>query len=198
MSPLIRAAALAPAVWLLVACTQADGEAALSGLDAAQDRDETIHAYGRIVSFEDGPYPMATLTIEFPERRQMQTFSLNLADVPVDQADIACAEGRYADFDYTGALVADLAVLTLDGRSLLDGPDPGQVEGLHSITGTLSGVQEVTGSDLPGTVTVTAADGTVVDFPMFVSPEMVPANGKTVTATYTLEGEHAIVRIDLK
>ncbi len=198
MSPLIRAALLAPAVWLLVACTQADGEAVPSGLDAAHDPADTIHAYGRIVAFEDGPYPMATLAIEFPERRQIETFSLNLADVPVDQAALACAEGRYADFDYTSALVADLAVLTLDGRSLLDGPGPGQVEGLRSITGKLSGAQEVTGSDLPGTVTVTAADGTAVDFPMFVSPAMVPANGRTVTAIYTLESEHAIVRIDLK
>jgi len=134
---------------------------------------------------------MATLTIEFPERRQTETFPLNLADVPVDEADLACAEGRYADFRYTSALVPDLAVLTLDGRSLLDGPDPGPVDRLYSITGTFSGAEEVTGSDLPVTVTV-------VDFPMFASPGMVPANGKTVTATYTLEDEHSIVRIELR
>lgn len=164
----------------------------------AEGDDEGLHEYGLIQSVEDGPYPMYSLMIEFPERGFSQSFSLNAADVDVDQQELAQSAGHYADIEYTSALAPNLFAMTLAGQSVLDAPAARLPAKTYRITGRLSGAGEVTGSDLPGTITVTAEDGAKVDFAYFVPPEMVAANGQTVTAIYTLDTDNWIVSIDIR
>ena len=47
--------------------------------------DDELNEYGLIASVEDGPYPMYSVTIEFPERRMRQSFSLNIEAVDMDR-----------------------------------------------------------------------------------------------------------------
>ena len=62
------------------------------------------------------------------------------------------------------------------------------------ITGTLSGAKNLSG-DLPGKVTVTDGDGKKIEFELFIEDETIKANGKSVTAFYTLEGVNTVTHI---
>ncbi len=158
--------------------------------------DDRIHEFGRIVSVEDGAYPMYSVTMEFPERRFMVSFSLNVEAVTVDQTTLNKAIGKYATIYYTSELVPSLFDMTLDGRSVLDSPTKDSDQTLEKMTGVLSGAEETTQGDLPGMLTVTEASGKQLQIPYFVPEEMLVANGKQVTVHYLLRGENNIVGIE--
>jgi len=97
-------------------------------------------------------------------------------------------------FDYTSELVPNLIEIELNGKPLLN---DNTVDGLKKVTGTLSGAETVTTSDLPGLVTVTDSAGKQTNFPYYVAPEMMPANGKEVAVYYEVRTENNIVSMEL-
>jgi hypothetical protein len=137
---------------------------------------------------------MYSVTMDFPKAHTTQTFSLNVESAHIDQAALNKAIGKYVPFDYTSKLVNNLIEIKLNGKPLLKASiEPS----LKKFTGTLSGAQSVTESDLPGLVTVTDKTGKQEHFPYFVAPEMVIANGKVVTAYYDIRTENIIVSMEL-
>ena len=50
-------------------------------------------------------------------------------------------------------------------------------------------------SDLPGSCSVTDADGTTLEFEYYITDKMVAANGQQVTAYYYIRGKETITRI---
>jgi len=163
-----------------------------SNQEETTQADDSIRDIGLIKSIEDGPYPMFSVTVEFPKRQFTETFSLNIESMAIDQNDLYATLDQYVTFDYTSELVPRLYEMTFNDKSLLDGGiDPT----LKKITGILSGAASITKSDLPGLVTVTDQTGKQVHIPHYVSPAMVEANGKEVTAYYYLRTENNIVHI---
>jgi len=160
----------------------------------SQITDEALHETGLIKAVEDGAYPMYSVTIELPKAHLTQTFSLNVEATNIDQTALDKAVGQYVSFDYTSELVPNLIEIELNGKPLLN---DNTVDGLKKVTGTLSGAETVTTSDLPGLVTVTDSAGKQTNFPYYVAPEMMPANGKEVAVYYEVRTENNIVSMEL-
>lgn len=159
------------------------------------DNDETVHETGLVIAVEDGPYPMYSITMEFAKAQTRQSFSLNVEHVNIDVAALNKAVGQHVSFDYTSELDFNLIELKLNGKPLLNGSINAS---LKQVTGILSGAASITGSDLPGQVTITDKAGNQVHFPYYVEPAMVVANGKQVTAYYETRTNNTIVKMELK
>lgn len=162
--------------------------------NTSQADDEQITETGLITALEDGAYPMYSVTMEFPKAHLTQSFSLNVESPSVDTSALEKAVGQYVTFKYTSTLENDLLEMELNGKPILDGWKDAS---LKKVTGILSGADKVTESDLPSSVTVTNQAGTEFHFDYYVSPAMLPANGKEVTAYYAIKPKNKIISIAL-
>ena len=64
-----------------------------------------------------------------------------------------------------------------------------------NITGILSGAETETYSDLPGVISVTDENGRKYNFEWFVDDKMLKANGKKVTAYYSVNSKTKITHL---
>lgn len=160
----------------------------------SQITDEALHETGLIKAVEGGVYPIHSVTIELSIAHLTQTFSLNVEAADIHQAALGKAVGQHMPFNYTSELVPNLIEIELDGKPLLN---DNTVDGLNKITGTLSGAESVTASDLLGLVTVTDNAEKQTNFPYYVEPIMIPANGKEVTVFYKMRTENNILSMGL-
>lgn len=152
-----------------------------------EPNDEEIREYGIISKVEDGVYPMFLVTVEFPERQTKATFNLNVGTTGIDELKLSSLTGKYATIYYTVDMKNNLTEMLFNKTSLMYDDALKIRPDFKVITGKLSGAETVTESDLPGVVTVTAEDGAALDFEYYIDTEMMAANGKTVTAYYTVE-----------
>ncbi len=145
---------------------------------------DAIPEIGLLKAVEDAGYPFATLTIEFPERKFTETFTLNLEEVKtINMGVLNKSIGRYVSFEYTSDLINALLDIQKDGKSLL-GDQADLPEDVKKASGTLSGADKETAGDLPGTITITTADKTEIGFEFFVTKELVEANNTDVVVFY--------------
>ena len=141
----------------------------------SQITDEALHETGLIKAVEGGVYPIHSVTIELPIAHLTQTFSLNVEAADINQAALGKAVGQHMSFNYASELVPNLIEIELNAKPLLN---DNTVDGLNKVTGTLSGAESVTASDLLGLVTVTDNAGKQTNFPYYVEPIMIPPNSK--------------------
>lgn len=141
---------------------------------------------------------MATLTIEFPERKFSEYFVLNLEEVKgADINKLRSWVGKYVAFFYKSELKNALLDIRINGKTIFSG-DPVQLSAeTEKVVGVLSGADEPTPGDLPGTVSITTKDNEVFDFDFFVTEEMVKINGKKVVAYFEKRPENIITSIKL-
>uniref|UniRef100_UPI004049C99D hypothetical protein n=1 Tax=Fulvivirga sp. TaxID=1931237 RepID=UPI004049C99D len=159
--------------------------------------DDEIQEYGLFIEVEDGGYPFYSVTVEFPEREMSASFTANQEKLGLAPGYLESLKDKYVTFYYTSALDNDLYEMVLDGKSVL-GEDAIEIsEDLKSVTGILSGADEVTGGDLPTEITINCENGERVNFELFVNPEMVPANGKSVTVYYGMRSRNEITFIKI-
>ncbi len=184
---------------LLSACGSADTEETTTDTTAVEENtDEEIREYGLVKEVEDTGYPMFAIDMEFPERNMIASFSLNIEAGGFDHDAVYNMKGKYATIYYTSDMEPNLADMQVKGKSLFGEYAPEKIDPeWKKITGTLTGADELSQGDLPGTVTVTGKDGNEVDFKYFVDDDMVAANGKEVTAYYVMRGSNNITRIEL-
>lgn len=143
--------------------------------------DDEINERGLLKEVEDGGYPFATLTIEFPERKFTEQFTINLGNVTtVTMDDLTKGIGQYVAFAYTSEISNALLDIQLDGESLLGDDAPTLAADTKQIMGKLRGANKETTSDEPGKISITTDDNTTETFAYFVTKEMVAANGKVV------------------
>ena len=72
--------------------------------DSADEDDEQLTEYGLIQAVEDGAYPIYTVTVEFPERKMIQTFNLNAEELEPRIEQWGSLVGKYASIKYTSTL----------------------------------------------------------------------------------------------
>lgn len=153
--------------------------------------DDEIQEMGVLRSIEDSGYPFVNVTIEFVERKFSESFTINLEEVKnINMAILNKWKGKYVSFGYVSESSNALLDIKFRGKSLLGdeavevGPES------KTITGILKGAKQATGGDVPDVISI---NGTTFEF--FITPEMVNANGKTVTAIYEERTENTIKRI---
>ncbi len=157
--------------------------------------DDDIREFGRVVTVEDGVYPMFVVTVEFPERGFQESFNLNVEAVTTDVAALSGMAGKYATIHYTSDLETYLMEMKF-GEQFLLGGSAGDVQSeWKTITGILGDAESESMGDLPDKVSVKDAEGNRLSFDEYIPPEMVLANGKTVTAYYTLRTNNVITKI---
>jgi hypothetical protein len=158
---------------------------------------ELVHETGILKNYEDGGYPFATLTIEFPERKFEETFSLNLEEVKdINQETLSKSIGKYLDFSYVSNFENALMDIQSNGKSIFKTDAIPVTKEMKSITGVLNGANEVTGGDLPNKISVSNAEQTL-DFEYYVTEEMVKFNGKTITVFYEERTSNNLVEIKI-
>lgn len=155
--------------------------------------DDELQEKGILRLVEDSGYPFVVLSVEFPERKFTESFTLNLEEVKgIKMETLNKWIGKYVAFSYTSELVNDLLDLKLEEKSILgdekieSGPDS------KTITGVLKGAKQATAGDVPDMISVNG-----ISFEFFITPEMVKANGQTVTAVYEEATENTITKIKL-
>jgi len=167
-----------------------------NGSDADLIADDTIREFGKVVSIEDGAYPMFSVSIEFPKREMQVLFSLNVEAADIDQTALNDMVGKFVSVHYTSELETDLADMYLDGVSLFNNKD-GVQEHWKKVTGILDGADAPTMSDLPGRVYLDVTGHDRMSFEYYITDEMVAANGKEVTAYYVSQGRHNITKMKI-
>lgn len=137
----------------------------------------------KINSITDAGYPMFVVSAQFPDRATPVEIRLNNEDV--DLGGVAYASYVGKDVSLTYVVKAENYLFDLrDGDLSLVPRAPGRASHWKEVTGVLSGAEQATVSDLPGTIAITDASGAKVEFEYFVSPQIAAANGKQVTAWY--------------
>lgn len=181
--------------------TTADSTAELASATAPDEsvtNDDGIKERGILKEVEDSGYPFATLTIEFPERKFQEYFTINFEETKgANLQTVSKWVGRYVSFTYNSDFSNALLDLQIDGKSLISEEKIELKPETKQIAGTLSGADEETAGDLPGKVTITSDDNTALTFPFFVTKEMVEANGKAVVGFYEERTQNTITAIKL-
>jgi hypothetical protein len=161
-------------------------------------KDGEITERGLVREVEDSGYPFSTVTIEFPERKFTEYFTINMEEVENASLDvIRHYVGKYVIFNYTSTLSHTLLDLQKNGQSLL-GMDANVIDpSWKIIEGELNGASEESLGDLPGEISIWADDGENQYFKFYVTAEMVAANGKRVKGFYDVRTKNDIKSIKL-
>jgi hypothetical protein len=158
---------------------------------------ELVHETGLLKKYEDGGYPFATLTIEFPERKFEESFTLNLEEVKdIKPENLSKSIGKYLDFSYVSKFENALMDIQNNGKSIFKTDAIPVTKEMKNITGLLTGANEITGGDLPNKITV-SNDQETLEFEYYVTEEMVKYNGKTITVFYEERTSNDLVEIKI-
>lgn len=158
---------------------------------------ELVHETGLLKKYEDGGYPFATLTIEFPERKFEESFTLNLEEVKdIKPENLSKSIGKYLDFSYVSKFENALMDIQNNGKSIFKTDAIPVTREMKSITGVLNGANEITGGDMPNKVSISNTEQTI-EFEYYVTEEMVKYNGKTITVFYEERTSNDLVEIKI-
>lgn len=146
--------------------------------------DEELNEFGLVSLVEDSGYPIFYLLIEFPERQMEEYFNVNLEKLNFPGTSLYDLKGQYISFYYLSDFENNLSDMLFQGTSVL-GEYGYHDDEMSQITGILSGAEEETLGDLPGTITITSKEDNVLSFEYYVTEEMVTVNDKQVTVYYS-------------
>lgn len=158
--------------------------------------DDGINEFGILKEVEDSGYPLATLHIEFPERKFSEYFTINLEEVKnVNMGILQKWVGKYVAFTYNSDLNNALVDLQINGKSAINTEPVEFNENVQKVVGILRGAAKVTESDLPSTISITTANNQKLLFDYYITPEMVKINGRKVVAYYEEVVSNTITKI---
>ncbi|WP_435355059.1 hypothetical protein [Emticicia sp. SJ17W-69] len=161
-------------------------------------KDDEIREMGLLKEVEDSGYPIATLRIEFPERKFEEYFTVNLEEVPgADINKMRDGVGKYVSFLYKSEPTNALLDVQVNGKSITNEAPIEIKPETKRVVGILKGADEETPGDLPGTVTITTKENTTLSFDFFVTKEMVAVNGKRVVGYYEERTQNIITALKL-
>ncbi len=161
---------------------------------------DPIKEFGLLAHVEDSGYPFFTLTVDFQERQFEASFLLNIEEVAGwDAGLLAATVGKYVSFEYFSEVTNALLDLKYQGKSLLGDDGLGVAdEYTKSVTGVLSGAEQITAGDTPGMLFISTREEYFETFDFFITPEIVAANGKVVEGVYEQRTRNTIVSLEVK
>lgn len=143
-----------------------------------------IRGLGQLKSVEDAGYPIVVLTFDMAEG-SIFSFNLNLEQVKeVNMQTLNGLIGKELSFDYSTHATNALLDLRRGGKSIIDANGFEMTDDTKTIKGIFSGAAEETAGDLPTEVYITTEEEYQLPFEMFVTREMVDANGSEVVGYY--------------
>lgn len=158
--------------------------------------DDGINEFGILKEVEDSGYPLATLHIEFPERKFSEYFTINLEEVKnVNLGILQKWKGKYVAFTYNSDLTNALVDLQINGKSAINTEPMEFSDNVQIVVGVLRGATKVTESDLPSTISITTTDNQKLLFDYYITPEMVKINGRKVMVYYEEVVSNTITKI---
>lgn len=158
--------------------------------------DDGINEFGLLKDVEDSGYPLATLHIEFPERKFSEYFTINLEEVKnVNMGILQKWKGKYVAFTYNSDLTNALVDVQINGKSAIHTEPMEFSDNVQIVVGVLRGATKVTESDLPSTISITTTDNQKLLFDYYITPEMVKINGRKVMAYYEEVVSNTITKI---
>jgi len=188
-----------PAILLVVSLLFASNQRSLAtpkGHEALID--DPINEFGILKEVEDSGYPLATLHIEFPERKFSEYFTINLEEVKnVNMGLLQKWIGKYVAFTYNSNLTNALVDIQINGKSAINTEPVEFTKNTIKVVGVLKGASKVTESDLPSTISITTANNQKLLFDYYITPEMVKINGRKVVAYYEEVVSNTITKIKL-
>ncbi len=188
-----------PAILLVVSLLFASNQRSLAtpkGHEALID--DPINEFGILKEVEDSGYPLATLHIEFPERKFSEHFTINLEEVKnVNMGLLQKWIGKYVAFTYNSNLTNALVDIQINGKSAINTEPVEFTKNTIKVVGVLKGASKVTESDLPSTISITTANNQKLLFDYYITPEMVKINGRKVVAYYGEVVSNTITKIKL-
>ncbi len=137
-------------------------------------------AEGTLEGSEDAGYPMAYIMLAEEGGGEVVTFNFNQEDgsgLKIEK--MTPLLGKKVVIEYERVEFLDAFDILLNGKSIME--RPAGTACVKEIKGILD-APKVTESDLPSTYTIKATDGTTYSFETFITPEMVAAHGKEVSA----------------
>lgn len=164
--------------------------------DEREPTDDEIREFGKITSIEDGAYPFFSITVEFPERKMIESFGFNVENNPLSVEELMAMEGKFATLYYTSELENSLIDIHLNGQSLFGEAAPELWPELKTFIGVLTDAVLVSG-DLPDEILVIDSDRNELEFELFVTEEVVAANNKEVTVYYDVSGVSTITYLSV-
>ena len=145
---------------------------------------------GHLTTIEDGPYPQFVLHLDTPAT----PFNLNIESIPQSVEDLYALAGSAIRVHYTTQTeryllaVRNPSGLQIGSKAI----DPTWLE----ITGTLSGAESPTESDLPDTITITDSEGSAINFLEYVTEELAAVNGTIITGYYSEHLKHHVQQLE--
>ena len=152
---------------------------------------------GQLKQVEDSGYPYFTLTIELA-KGGVEVFGINVEEVKnINSEMLSGWIGKEVSFDFNTEISNALLDLTRGGKSILnpDGFTPN--EETKTVSGIFSGAETETAGDIPDFVYITTVAEISVPFEMFITRELVDANGSEVVGYYEERIQNIIKHINV-
>ena len=148
-----------------------------------------------ILTVTDAGYPMYAVTAQVEGYEGPIDLLLNDQGADLGGMSPEALAGQTANITVRTERRNALVGLALGDQQLMEPTDALVDTEAQTATGVLEGAAEPTSSDLPDVLTVATADGRIVTFEAYVTPEMTPAEGQTVTATYVEDQVRTITQM---
>ena len=152
---------------------------------------------GTVTLMEDTGYPMFALDLKSNGTGKNHSFLLNIEDINLKHDAAYKLKGRNAIIEYelrNEPFVMD--IIHKDTSLLGEYALPHKTD-FARITGTISGANEESQGDLPGTFTVTNKHGKSVTFGYYIDQNLANINGSKATVYYELMDVSVVKSIKL-
>jgi len=179
----------------LAGCSQTAAAPETAPVEAGAAFPEDYEGPMDILTVIDAGYPMYAVTARAEGYADPIEMLLNHQGAEMNGLDPDTMAGQTVVARVITEDRNNLMSMTFEGQELFASGPVEAPDGAVTVVGVLEGAAAVTASDLPDVVTLTAADGTITPLEVYVSPEMVPANGQTVTAFYVVRPTRSITSV---
>ncbi|MFT5512318.1 MAG: hypothetical protein ACI8SE_000716 [Bacteroidia bacterium] len=140
---------------------------------------------GIVLAMEDIGYPLFALDLKQSGSDKTKSYLLNIEEINITHDAAYKLKGKKIELQYSRTDEAFVMDIEHQNQSLLGEWAPENHVGCNSIIGILSGAEEASQGDLPGSFTVTTNDpSTHMTFEYYIDDALAKVNGDTVEVYY--------------
>lgn len=154
-----------------------------------------LNIEGKVTSIEDVGYPMFVLKVENEDTTQ--EFLLNIESINMQHGDAYSLKTSTVHIDYRLKEEPFVDDILYQGESILGVYAPNSHEESLHIEGVLSGAEEASQGDLPGSFTVSPSDDPSMTFEFYIDEELSALNNKVIEVYYSIREVPRITQLKL-